>query len=358
MKRLPGVGCLIAAAMILLPASPLFAAPAPAGFGRNLDEVIAQAKKEGKVVVGSGLADDEANIVLGVFTQKYPQIKVENIRLRTPEHKMKVFNELLAGTVEFDLLDISSELMDQFKKGNVVAGPFDWRTTFPAAPKDHFSPDGYFAAGAYGLKPIAYNPDLVPRERAPKNWSECADPYWKGRFVVDTSAKYIVTLYPGWGEEKLLQWAKRLRDNQPIWKRGMSEAVTQLTAGEFQMICGVPYQSVHRILRRDPRARVAVSWPKEVSVTITETMGILKGAKHPNAALLLGGWLASPEAQKGYDKLGRGSPFIEGTEASQVIKKNGSKLIFAGWNLASWESKMLGKIHAAWGLTKTADGIK
>jgi len=352
MKRVLVAGCVLTILLVFLIASVLSAAPAPAGFGRSLDEIVALAKKEGKVAIGSGLADNEAHTVLGDFMKKYPGIKVENTRLRTPEHKMKVLNELLGGTVEFDLLDISSELMDQFKKGSVLAGPFDWRVIFSSAPKDHFSPDGYFAAGAYGLKPIAYNPNLVPRERIPRDWADCTDPYWKGRFVVDTSAKYVATLYPGWGEEKLIAWARRVKENQPIWKRGMSEGITQLAAGEFQMICGVPYQSVHRVLKRDANARVAVSWPKEVSVTITETMGVLKGGKHPNAALLLWGWLASGESQKGYDSLGRGSPYIEGTEAWQLIKKNGSKLIFAGWDQSKWEADMLGKVQAAWGFGK------
>lgn len=334
------------------------ASSAPEGFGKTFAEIVALAKKEGKVLIGSGLADDEAWTVLGAFMQRYPEIKVENTRLRTPEHKMKVFNELVAGNVEFDVLDVSTELMEQFIKSGVLSGPFDWRTLFTNAPKNHFSPNGYFAAGAYGLKPIAYNPNLVPRERIPKDWADCLDPYWKGRFVVDTSGKYVATLYPAWGEEKLISWARRLKQNQPVWKRGMSEAITQLAAGEFQMICGVPYQSVHRVLRRDTSARVAVSWPKEVSVTITETMGVLKGGKHPNAGLLLAGWLASAEAQKGYDQLGRGSPFIEGTEAWQLIKKNGSQTVFAGWDMAGWENDILNKLHAAWGLAAAAEGAK
>jgi hypothetical protein len=204
------LGKFLIAVFFLLVTKPVsLAAPAPAGgFGRSFDEVVALAKKEGKVLIGSGLAEDEAQTVLGAFTQKYPEIKIENTRLRTPEHKMKVFNELIGGRVEFDVLDISSELMGQFKKADVLSGPFDWRAIFSDSPKNHFSPDGYFAAGAYGLKPIAYNPELVPRERIPKDWADCTDPYWKGRFVVDTSAKYVVTLYPGWGEEKLLSWAK------------------------------------------------------------------------------------------------------------------------------------------------------
>ena len=238
MKRIPPAAFALTILLVFVISTSSWAAPGPGEFGRNLDEVVALARKEGKVLIGGGLADDESKMVLAPFMQKYPEIKVENTRLRTPEHKMKVLNELIGGRVEFDVLDISSELMDQFKKAGVLSGPFDWRAIFSSSPKDHFSPDGYFAAGAYGLKPIAYNPEVVPRERIPKDWADCTDPYWKGRFVVDTSAKYVVTLYPGWGEEKLITWARRIKENHPIWKRGMSEAITQLAAGEFHMICG------------------------------------------------------------------------------------------------------------------------
>jgi hypothetical protein len=111
----------------------LLAAPAPGSFGCNLDEIVALARKEGKVLIGGGLADDESKMVLAPFMQKYPEIKVENTRLRTPEHKMKVLNELIGGWVEFDVLDISSELMDQFKKAGVLSGPFDWRAIFSSS---------------------------------------------------------------------------------------------------------------------------------------------------------------------------------------------------------------------------------
>jgi hypothetical protein len=40
------------------------AAPSTTGLGRSLDEVVASAKKEGKVLIGSGLADDEVQTVL------------------------------------------------------------------------------------------------------------------------------------------------------------------------------------------------------------------------------------------------------------------------------------------------------
>ena len=76
------------------------------------------------------------------------------------------------------------------------------------------------------------------------------------------------------------------------------------------MFAGTGYSVILRLLRRDPRANVRTAWPRVVGVKVNETLGILKGAKNPNAAFLLTGWLASEEAQRGYDKLGRGSPFV------------------------------------------------
>lgn len=49
----------------------------PAGFGKNFDEIVKLATKEGKVNVGSGLTAEEAPLVLKGFNQKYPKIKVD-----------------------------------------------------------------------------------------------------------------------------------------------------------------------------------------------------------------------------------------------------------------------------------------
>jgi hypothetical protein len=84
-----------------------------------------------------------------------------------------------------------------------------------------------------------------------------------------------------WGEEKTLQYVKRLKENQPIWKRGQTEALTQMAAGEFPMICGSYYQSLHRILRRDPKAKVAASIASPVSVGIGEALAVLRMRKIP-----------------------------------------------------------------------------
>jgi hypothetical protein len=76
----------------------------------------------------------------------------------------------------------------------------------------------------------------------------------------------------------------------------------------------------------------------------------MKAAQNPNAAVLLAGWLASSEGQKGYDQIGRGSPFVEGTEKWRRMQQAGAKPIFGGWG-AEYETAILQKITSIWGLS-------
>ncbi|HWP56367.1 MAG TPA: hypothetical protein VNL14_00605 [Candidatus Acidoferrales bacterium] len=117
------------------------------------------------------------------------------------------------------------------------------------------------------------------------------------------------------------------------------------------MVCGAGYAPIRDILRKDPRANLKIAWPDEVPVSLNEALGVLQGGESPNAAVLLAGWLASEEAQKGYDKVGRGSPFVEGSETWKDIRNAGARAFFTGWNEGEYAPGLTKKITAAWGFT-------
>jgi ABC-type Fe3+ transport system substrate-binding protein len=83
---------------------------------------------------------------------------------------------------------------------------------------------------------------------------------------------------------------------------------------------------------------------------VGEALAVLKGGKNPNAAILLTGWLASPEGQKAYDKIGRGSPFVEGSEKWTLMRKVGAKVVLRQWEDNAAEEALSKKILAVWGL--------
>lgn len=326
-------------------------AEAQSVIGKNIDEITKLAKKEGKVRMDSSLSPDDERIVFKGFYEKYAPIKIEHTQqLGGSSTRERILTEAIGGVVGYDLVDVVSELRVMYLKAGVLAGPFDWQKLFPGVADSHFSPDGMFAGVAFGFHVFAYNPSLVPPERVPKKWDDCLDPYWKGRFVVDTRARIFANLSRAWGEAKTIEYVTKLKNNQPIWKRSPAETLPLLAIGEFPMVCGTFYQTVKQIWRRDPTAKIAVSIPNEVSTGIIETLGIMKGSKSPNAALLLAGWLASTEGQKGYDAVGKGSPFAQGSEKWELIKKAGAKVVFGGWDETQYIPPMTKKIHAAWGL--------
>ena len=319
--------------------------------GKNIEEITKLALKEGKVRMDSSLSPEDEQIVFKGFHEKYPSIKIEHTQqLGGSSTRERILTEAIGGVVDYDLVDVVSELRGMYLKAKVLAGPFEWHKLFPGVAESHFSPDGYFAGVAFGFHVLAYNPSLVPTERIPKKWDDCLDPYWKGKFVVDTRARVFANLSRAWGEAKTIDYVTNLKNNQPIWKRSPAETLPLLAIGEFPMVCGTFYQSIKQIWRRDSNAKIAVSVPTEVSTGIIETLGIMKGSKSPNAALLLAGWLASAEGQKGYDIVGRGSPFAQGSEKWELVRKANAKVVFGGWDETQYIPPITKKIHSAWGL--------
>jgi iron(III) transport system substrate-binding protein len=324
----------------------------PAGFGKSFEEIESLAVKEGRVRMVSNLFAEEVPQVLKAFYAKYPAVKVEFTRGSGIGYSERILSEALAGVVDYDLIDIANEFYSKYLKAQILAGPFEWRRLFPGITEVYVSSDGHFVGIAYSLRAITYNPTQVPAEHVPRDWSDCLNPYWKGKLIVDTRPNTFATLAMAWGEAKTLDYVTRLHNNQPIWKRGQPESLVQIAAGEYPMFCGISYHTVNGALRRDPKVNLALSWPREVPVSVSTTMTVLKGAKNPNAALLLAGWLASPAGQNGYEQIGRASPFAAGSELSKQLQKAGSKTVLRGLGESDPEQAITKKILSLWGFAK------
>lgn len=322
--------------------------PASAQLGKSQEEIVQLAAKEGRVRLGAGLSPADQKIVLKGFSEKYPKIQVEVVQTSGSRWAERVLNEAMGGVYELDLYEVPSGIQSRFTKLGIVQ-TIDWQKLFPQIPPIHVSPDNRYLAAGFNLRVIAYNPKLVPPEKVLKDWSDCLDPQWKGRLAVDTTPRFLTGLYGSWGEARVLDFAQKLKENRPVFQTGQTAAVTQLAAGEFPVFCGAHYASLHRLMRRDGEAKVAVAMPKEVPLTFGEMFGVMKGAKNPNAAVLLAAWLASPDGgQVGYEQVGRGSPLVPGSEKAVLLEKAGSKLIPEGWD-SDREPDVMKKILAALG---------
>ena len=329
------------------------ASPAPEGFGKSFSEIVALAKKEGKVRFTSGTPDEkQAKAFFKTFREKYPEIDVEYTRATPRSESERVLAELLSGQIDYDLLTVLDTLIPKYKKAGLLAGPFDWQALFGIR-DPYISPDRYLVGAGASTDVIVYNTKTVPKERVPRAWEDCLDPYWRGKFIVDSRGGSFVRLYPLWGKEKLLDFARRLAANKPVWMAGNSDAVTLVANGEYPMMCGAFYSSTMRILSRAPETPLGISIPKEVGANLYATLAVVKKARYPNSALLLAGYLASDEGQKAYRGVFRDSPFDEGSNFGKRITGAGAKVVFSGWDFTpEKETEVVNWMLQVWGFRK------
>ncbi len=321
--------------------------------GKNLEEIVQLANKEGKVKIATSWEGRIIKEVTKGFSKKYPKLSFDLNRVSGLDSRERILNEAMAGLVEDDLVNVSGELRTQYIKAGIMVGTIEWLKLFPDLDKFNFSPDRYFVATGFSRYGIVYNPKLVTAARVPKKWEDCLDPQWKGKFAVYTRPRTFTGLYPGWGKEKSIDFATKLKNNQPVWTSDQTGTAVQIAAGEYQMGCGFPYHTFLNVLRRDPKADLKFVVPPDLPIHIGEALAVMKGAKSPNAAILLAGYLATPEGQDAYELYGRSSPFTKGSASWKVLQETKAKAIWGGWDFeGAQEANAAKEIIQAWGFPK------
>ena len=324
-----------------------------AQLGKNLEEVVQLANKEGKTRIATGWEGPIVQAMTDGFKKKYPKLSFEVNNVSGLDTRERILHEAIAGVVQDDLVSVSGELRTQYIQAGVMVGPIEWTKFFPDIDKSQISPDGYFAASGFSRYIIAYNPKIVPANQAPKSWEDCADPRWKGKVAVYVRPRTFTALYAGWGKEKTIAYATRLKNNDPIWVRSQTEPLTQLAAGEFPIACGFGYHTVLNTLRRDPKADLKYVIPPDLPIHIGEALAVMKGAKSPNVALLLAGYTLTDEGQAFYELYGRSSPFTKGSPAWKVLQETKAKPMWGGWGFEGAKEEQAAKeIIQAWGFPK------
>jgi iron(III) transport system substrate-binding protein len=323
----------------------------PERFGKTYQEIVALAKKEGKVRYAASFVDvPKFEKSFGrMFKEKFG-VSVEYELIQGMESRERIMLELMAGRIDYDLLALVPEVLVAYNKSGVVDGPFDWNGLFGVDPTN-ISPDRNMVTGGATVFCFAYNPALVSKASVPRRWEDLLDPAWKGKFVVVTRPQAFIGLYPHWGKKKTLDYCRALAANNPVWMSTFGHALNAVVAGEFPLLIGANTSDIHNRLERDPATKLDFQLPTELPVNNYLHSFVIKKCKYPNAALLLGGWLTSPEGQKLLDTVARrGNPLVEGTDLNRIVKAQNSKVYYNGWEFTAEMAVQTSKeVTEAWG---------
>jgi spermidine/putrescine-binding protein len=193
-------------------------------FETSHDAIVAQAKKEGKLVVFS--SQDEATIraTADAFRKKYPFIDVRATEIGGTDTYRRMIQEMTIGkTTEWDVnyvaFDYYAEYLPHQKKFDMLGMAKHGVLQIPPEMVDPVN--RHILALQTNMQVLAYNKKLVPENRAPETYEDLLKPEFKGRkFATDIRPKAFAALVPAWGLEKVLVYAKKLAAQDPIWTRG------------------------------------------------------------------------------------------------------------------------------------------
>lgn len=294
-------------------------------YQERLQELESKAKAEGTVLMYGSASVELNEAVAQGFMEKYPEIKVEYVRVKSQDIVQRVLLESRSGRNLVDVIAI-----------NALAGASLYEEGLLADHSGAPIPDGFpeehvedwAATQIVVANVIAWNTNLVSDEEAPRSLDELLDPKWKGKVVIDTQpVNFVAALVADRGADGARDYIEQLVvGNEAQIRRGHTNITRLMAAGEFPVAAELFAYRVESMIV-DDGAPLAWHAPKPTAGLLTNVY-IPKDAPHPYAAALLmhymldedggrhgpevvGKMSANPKVDVAYPKL---KPFItEGT---------------------------------------------
>jgi ABC-type Fe3+ transport system substrate-binding protein len=259
----------------------------------------AGARREGTVFIYSGMIVNQLlRPLTEAFEKKYPFIKTRYWRGDSNQVLVKVLSEMQANALEADIVEGSGI---GAANGLKIVLPFT-SPMFDALPKQDIAPDRTWAATRFRYIGLGYNTNYVSKEAAPKSYDDLLDPRWKGKMAwhagSDASGALvtIATLLATWGEQRTQAYLAKLA-GQDIAPLAVSnrQVVDQVILGEYWIGLGI---SAHHPIISAGRGAPSATVLFDPIPSLNDSIQVLKGTRHPHAAMLFVDFILSAEAQR------------------------------------------------------------
>jgi iron(III) transport system substrate-binding protein len=202
--------------------------------------------------------------------------------------------EFRAGRVQADVLGNSPETLLYFKRQGLI-GPYcspEAKNLLQAAS----DPEGYWSGITTDLLVTGFNPRLISKAAAPKNYDDYLKPQFKGQLAINRGVPYPLTgMVSLRGEEQGTAYFKKLSQQELRLVEGYTHTINLMAAGEY------PLTTFMRISKLDAmkRKEAPVDWIRSTPTLATiSTVAMVKNALHPTAAQLLIDFYLSTEGQR------------------------------------------------------------
>jgi iron(III) transport system substrate-binding protein len=302
------------------PPPPTAAAAAAAKPAHLVDQLYEAAKKEGKVVWWDQHELKVAETFMSEFKKKYPGIEFEYLEGNQDELRPKAIAETRAGRVTLDVID-TGQNYPAYKDVDLPTDNAELLVSASVPLEQQY--EGTYSP-EWTVYLASYNPNMVKPEELPKTWDDFLDPKWKGKLGLESRLRPFVYGTPFFGgEEKVVEYMKKLKEQNPRMVTGNTATDTLLVAGEFPIAIGT---YLHNIVKFKPKGQPWDFIPLQEVYTNQPGPGytVHKQAPHPNAGRLYLHWFVGPEGVALMDKERfKGKPLPgSGTGPAKILEDN------------------------------------
>jgi ABC-type thiamine transport system substrate-binding protein len=185
-------------------------------------DLVAQAKKEGRVTWYTTVSIPESKQFMDMFEKQYPFIKVDLLRSGSGPLVNRIASEYAAKTYAADVLQGMSTRggFTILRQKNIV-GRYESpeRKYYPSDLKDK---EGYWSSTFQNTFVLAYNKRNVKPDDVPRTYEDLLKPIWKGRQIINDTENFewFDGLLKFWGRDKGLAYFRRLALQEQVFQRG------------------------------------------------------------------------------------------------------------------------------------------
>src|SRR5690349_13113359 len=264
-------------------------------------ELLNQAKKEGEVILYTTMTVGDFEHFNKAAKEKYPFLSIRHVYLSSARQTARVMQEFRAGRVQADVLGNSPEPLLYLKQQGMLTAYRSPETVNLL--KGAWDPEGYWSGITTDLLVTGFNPRLISRSAAPKNYDEYLRPQLKGQLAVNRGVPYPLTgMVSLRGEEQGIAYFKKLSQQDLRLVEGYTHTVNLMAAGEFSLIAFMQVSKLDAMKRKD----APVDWlPSAPTLATISTVAMVKNPLHPGAAQLLIDFYLSSEGQRGLAAAGK-----------------------------------------------------
>lgn len=301
----------------LISASGFAWAQGDSGWQKKWDAAVADAKKEGKVIVMGPPGDAVRQALTQGFTKAFPGIAIEYSGGRGGELSTKIKAERDAGIYSVDIVINGTSTANAYFKPMKALEPIEPQLILPEVvdPKNWRDDRLEFSDRSTRFDlllttqnnvPLIFNSKLAKAEEVDE-LSKLLDPKWKGKIAVQdpipsgSGNGVFRWLWHVLGPEKTMDFYKKIKAQAAVVDRDQRRQIEWVAQGRYPINFGpgtVMYQLAQRGLKFDVMASF-----KDLGSYLSPGFGsamYINRAPHPNAGKVFLNWLLGKEGQTAF----------------------------------------------------------